>query len=61
MTRKQIDMLREARLWVGQIIVPTAMAVGTALTIPEVREAVAARAKSMKRSIEDKFRKEERP
>lgn len=35
MTYKQIEASREARLWIGQIIVP---AVGLALAIPESRE-----------------------
>lgn len=62
MTRKQIDTMREVRLWVRDIVVPVATAAVTALTIPEVRQAVATKAKSVKRSIEKKMKKEgERP
>ena len=35
MTYKQIEASREARLWIGQIIVP---AVGLALAFPEARD-----------------------
>lgn len=61
MTRKQIEMMREIRLWIGQIIVPSALAVGTALTIPEVRDLVADKARNMKNSVKIKLHKEERP
>lgn len=62
MTRKQIDTMREVRLWVRDIVVPVATAAITALTIPEVRQAVATKAESVKRSIEKKMKKEgERP
>lgn len=57
MTYKQIEAMREARLWIGQIVVPAIMLAGSALTIPEVRQAVASRAKSWKQSIEYKFKK----
>lgn len=57
MTYKQIEASREARLWIGQIIVPACAAIGTTLAIPEVRQAVAAKAKEMKQSIENKLKK----
>jgi hypothetical protein len=59
MTRKQIDQAREARLWIGQIFVPAITLAATTMAIPEVRQAVAAKAKSVKQSIEKKFKKEE--
>lgn len=58
MKRKTIDAAREARLWACQIIVPTTTAVVSVLTIPEVRQAIATKAKSVKYNIEQKFRKE---
>lgn len=61
MTYKQIETMREIRLWLGQIIVPATTAAVAALSIPEVRQAVAAKAESVKRSIENKMKKEERP
>lgn len=57
MTWKQIEASREIRLWVGQILIPAATLAATTLTIPEVREAVAAKAKSVKMSIESKMKK----
>lgn len=57
MTYKQIEAAREARLWLGQVIVPAATAVVAVMTIPEVREAVAVKAKNAKESIQNKFKK----
>lgn len=57
MTWKQIEASREIRLWVGQILVPAATLAATTLAIPEVREAVASKAKSVKMSIESKMKK----
>lgn len=54
MTHKQIEAAREIRLWVGQIIVPASIGVMSLLTIPEVRSAVAAKAESIKKSIQKK-------
>ena len=58
MTYKQIEAAREARLWISQIVVPATAAVITVLTIPEVRQAVAAKATSIKQSIENKIKKQ---
>ena len=57
MTHKQIETMRELRLWIGQIVVPAAMGMITLLTIPEVRSAVAAKAENMKNSIKNKEKK----
>ena len=54
MTYKQIEASREARLWIGQIFVPAITLAATALTIPEVRQSIAAKAESIKRSIKDR-------
>lgn len=54
MTYKQIEAAREVRLWIGQIIVPACTVAVTMLTIPEVRQAVAAKANEVKRSVENK-------
>lgn len=59
MTRKQLDQAREARLWIGQIFVPAITLAATTMAIPEVRQAVAAKAKSMTESVKKKFKKEE--
>ena len=52
MTYKQIEASREARLWIGQIVVPAISIAVTILAIPEVRQAVATKAESIKQSIE---------
>ena len=59
MKYKHIEAAREVRLWIGQIIVPAATVAVTTLAIPEVRQAIAAKANSVKRNIENKMKKEE--
>lgn len=58
MTRRQIDQSREIRLWIGQIVVPALTLAATTMAIPEVRDAVATKARSVKQTIEKKTRKE---
>lgn len=60
MTRRQIDQSREIRLWIGQIVVPALTLAATTMAIPEVRDAVATKARSVKQTIEKKMRKEKR-
>lgn len=57
MTYKQIEASRELRLWIGQIIVPALTLAATAMAIPEVRQAIAAKAEDVKYSIERKMKK----
>lgn len=57
MKRKTIDAAREARLWVGQIIVPTATAVAAIFTIPEVRQSAAIKAEEIKYNIQKRMRR----
>lgn len=57
MKRKNIDAMREARLWIRDIVVPGVGVLGSALMIPEVREAVAAKANEVKEKINSKFKK----
>lgn len=57
MSYKRIEASREARLWLGQIIIPATSALMATLTIPEVRQAVAAKATQIKYSIESKMKK----
>lgn len=59
MTYKQIEASREARLWLGQIIVPALTFAATTLAIPEVRQAIATKAMSAKQSIEQKMKRKE--
>lgn len=58
MTYKQIEASREIRLWISQVIVPTVTVVGTVMMIPEVREKVVSKAKSVKTTIKKKFKKD---
>ena len=55
MTYKRIEASREARLWLGQIIIPAASATVAFLTIPEVRQMIATKANQIKYSIENKM------
>lgn len=57
MKRKTLDTMREVRLWIRDIAVPVATIVGPALTIPEVRQAVATKATQWKQSVEKKIKK----
>jgi hypothetical protein len=59
MTYKQIEAAREVRLWIGQIVVPAATVAVTAMTIPEVRQMIAAKADSVKYKIKSKINKRE--
>lgn len=57
MKRKNIDAMREVRLWIGQIIVPAVTLAASTMAIPEVRKAVAAKAIQWKESIEMKLKR----
>ena len=57
MTYKQIEASREARLWIGQVIVPAITVVVTALAMPEVRKTVVTKANQAKESIKTKFKR----
>lgn len=59
MNYKQIEASREARLWLGQIIVPAIGLAVAVLAIPEVRQAVVLKADDIKRSIKNKTKKKE--
>lgn len=58
MKYKHIEAAREARLWIGQIVVPAVTLTAGALSIPEVRQAIAARAKLTKQNIDKKLKKQ---
>lgn len=58
MTYKQIETMREVRLWIGQIVVPVATLAATTMAIPEVRQAVAAKAREVKYDIGRKFKRD---
>ena len=54
MKRKNVETAREVRLWIGQIVVPGVTLLASAMAIPEVRQAVAAKATELKLSIDQK-------
>lgn len=58
MKYKHIEAAREVRLWIGQIVVPAMTLAATTLAIPEVRQAVAAKAKLVKENINKKLNKQ---
>ena len=60
MKRKNVETMREIRLWIGQIVVPGVTLLTTAMAIPEVQSAVASKANDLKRSIDEKIKKKER-
>lgn len=60
MTRKSLDTMREVRLWIGQIVVPGAILGASVMSIPEVRSAVATKAKEVKMNIDQKIKRKEK-
>lgn len=57
-TWKQIETSREVRLWIGQVIMPAVTFAAATMAIPEVRQTVVAKAKSIKASIDEKLKKD---
>lgn len=57
MSYKRIEASREARLWLGQIVIPVVSTAVAALSIPEVRQMVATKTSQVKYSIKNKMKK----
>lgn len=58
MTYKQIEASREARLWIGQVIVPAVSAAVLIIsTNPELKNTIKTKALSVKDSITNRFQK----
>lgn len=57
MKQKHIDAAREARLWIGQILVPVAMVASAIISNPDARNAVANKYNNVKTTIHNKFKK----
>ena len=55
MTYKQIETSREARLWIGQVIIPAVGVVGMIFANPEIRAKVVDKAKCAKQAIKKKL------
>lgn len=58
MKQKHVDAAREARLWLGQVIVPAALVVGTVFRNPDAREYVSQKYGNAKKFIKAHFNKE---
>ena len=59
MTWKQIEQMREARLWLPPIIVPVVTTSAIVMANPEARNAVKRTATNIKNTIKSKFKKKE--
>lgn len=57
MTRKQLDTMREVRLWVGQMIIPSVTLGAALMANPDVRNIVSWKAQQVKYSIQSKKNK----
>lgn len=57
MTYRQIEASREARLWIGQVIIPAAIAAGYVMSKPELREKISTKFNEVKRNIGQKLMK----
>ena len=57
MTYKQIVASREMRLWIGQVIVPAAVAAVTIASNPQTRNYVSKKYNNVKSRIKKKFDK----
>lgn len=57
MKYKHIEAAREARLWIGQIVVPAVTTAAMLMTVPEVRTAVKAKIEEKRQSIREKYQK----
>ena len=57
MTYKQIEASREMRLWIGQVIVPAAVAAITIASNPQTRNYVSKKYNNVKSRIQKKFEK----
>lgn len=55
MTHKQIEASREARLWIGQVIVPAITAAALVMSKPEARDYVTNKASAIKEKIKTAF------
>lgn len=53
-TTQKLDMSREVRLWIRDIVVPAAGVAVAALSIPEVRDMVNDKVKDIRNNIERK-------
>lgn len=58
MTYKQIEASREARLWIGQVIVPAVVGAAMILSNPQARQVIGEKATNVKTAFKKKFKKD---
>ena len=58
MTYKQIEASREARLWIGQVIVPAVVGAAMILSNPQTRHAIGEKVNKVKMTCKQKFKKD---
>lgn len=58
MKQKHVDAMREVRLWLGQVIVPAGLVIGTIIRNPDAREYISQKYGSAKKFIKAQFNKE---
>ena len=56
LTYKQLEASREARLWIGQVIVPAIGVTAAIFSNPQVRQTAADKINSIKRKLKSKKR-----
>ena len=54
--RQRIDASREARLWIGQVIIPAVTGIGVILSMPGVKEKAAEKYRNIKNRFKEKTR-----
>lgn len=57
MTYKQIEASREARLWIGQVIIPAATAAAVVFANPETRQLAREKMNIFKDNIKSRLKK----
>ena len=57
MTYKQIEQLRETRMWLKDVIVPVVGAAAMIMTVPEARQVIAEKYNNAKEYVSQKFKK----
>ena len=57
MTYKQIEASREARLWIGQVIIPAVTAVAVVFANPEIRQFAGDKMNEFKANVKSRLKK----
>ena len=57
MTYKQIEASREARLWIGQVIIPAVTAAAVVFANPEIRQFAGDKINEFKANVKSRLKK----